>query len=122
MTDAEFEVHLPKFERSIYAISRKIAGSNEVLYDDLVQVGRISLWKFDLARVQTNVVGCINRHLRNRMIDFVRSESSKAKMVSLDDSHHHGLNSLFIDDAGIAVEPRLTSHDPETVLDIDTWN
>lgn len=111
MTDEQFAEYHVKFQRSIYAIARKIAGPNENMYDDLVQVGTIALWRFNLDKVQTNVVGCINRHLRNRMIDFVRAEQPKAKLVTLDDSQQPRADCLFIDDAGMAVEARLSRHD-----------
>lgn len=121
MTEQEFDEYYPRFFRQINAIARKISGANENMYDDLVQVGRISLWKFDLTRVKTNEVGCINRHLRNRMIDFVRSEQTKAKMITLDDIHRPRIDAIFLDDSGIVVEARMSPHDPELRTEYDSW-
>ncbi len=126
MTNEEFEVEYPKFKRSIHAIARKIAGANDLMFDDLLQVGRVSLWQFDLTKVQTNVVGCVNRHLRNRMIDYVRAETGgRRNAVSYDPTRSEPhLDGLYLDESGNVVEIAKRHAEPpdwEYRDDRDNW-
>jgi RNA polymerase sigma factor (sigma-70 family) len=106
VTNDEFTTYYEQFSRSIKAIARKISGTNETLFDDLVQVGRIALWKFDTTKVQTNLTGCVNRHLRNRMIDYIRAEGGRSRNTSLDDPFGPALDQLYMDENGHITEAR----------------
>ncbi len=123
MTNEQFDdVYLPKYNRSIVAIARKIAAADENLYTELVQVGRIALWKFNIDAVRTNEQGCVNSHLRNRMIDFVRSERGRSRAIALDDdSFRPKIDMLYIDEAGNVTEAQMDRADraPNFLYDTD---
>lgn len=77
MPDEMFALYYGRHLNDIEAIARKIAKRDETLYDDLCQVGRIGLWRFNPAKVVDNEVSCIRNHLRFRMLDFIRQSKRK---------------------------------------------
>lgn len=72
MTESQFAEYLPKYEGTINAIARKLAGADEDLYEDLVSCGRIGLWEIDLRRPMKNADAYIRNVIRNRMITHIR--------------------------------------------------
>lgn len=83
MTNEQFEQHyLPKYESVIKALARKLARKDQELYEDLRQVGMISLWQLDPTNAVSNEDAWIRQALYNKMTDVLRRERP-AKYESL---------------------------------------
>lgn len=75
MSNEEFEqVYLPRYHNDIKAIARKLAKRDEELFKDLVQVGRIALWRLDLTKVASNEAAFVRQALWNKMVDVFRRQ------------------------------------------------
>jgi DNA-directed RNA polymerase specialized sigma24 family protein len=113
MTEDEYNQFVVRYRLSIQGIARRIAGRNDELCDELIQVGRIALWKFDPTKATSNLDGLVKRHLRNRMIDFIRSTYNKYDGESLYDSDVDHFD-LWVDGSGMAQLRNLTAYDRST--------
>jgi DNA-directed RNA polymerase specialized sigma24 family protein len=111
--DDEYNAFVRKYQLSINGIARRIAGRNDELCDELQQVGLIALWKFDPGKATTNLDGLVKRHLRNRMIDFIRSTYNKYDAESLYDSDLDRVD-LWMDATGVTHVRPLTEFDRST--------
>ena len=88
MNNRTFQKYYTKYfieDRIIQRLARKLAKSDTTLYDELVQVGLIALWKLDPKKALHNEDAWIRQALKNRMIDFIRKELPKKPLIeSLD--------------------------------------
>jgi len=88
MNDKQFKKYYDKYyteNRIIQRIARKKAKNNYDLYEDLVQVGLITLWKLDLTKVKSNEDAYIRIAIQRRIIDYLRKTSPvKITMESLE--------------------------------------
>jgi DNA-directed RNA polymerase specialized sigma24 family protein len=99
LSSEEYDEYYLAYRRSIQAIARRIAGTNDDLCQELEQIGRIALWKFDPTRAHTNLEGLIKRHLRNRMIDYIRSTYNRQQFDPLFETDFDQAD-LWVDETG----------------------
>lgn len=71
---SSYDQLLDAYEQDIRAIAVKISGREFRLLPDLMQEGRITLWKLDLARVQGNEQGYVRAAVYNAMASWLRRE------------------------------------------------
>jgi DNA-directed RNA polymerase specialized sigma24 family protein len=109
-SDAEYTAFAERYRLSIQGIARRIAGRDDELCEELIQVGYIALWRFDPTKATSNLDGLVKRHLRNRMIDFIRSTYTKYAGDTLYDSDLDRCD-LWIDGTGMAQLRGLTEYD-----------
>lgn len=112
-SDQEYEAFVRKYQLSINGIARRIAGRNDELCEELLQVGLIALWKFDPTKATSNLDGLVKRHLRNRMIDFIRSTYNRYDAESLYESDLDRMD-LWVDASGVTQLRALTEFDRST--------
>jgi RNA polymerase sigma factor (sigma-70 family) len=74
MTNEQFETYYKIYHSDIQAIARRFARTDEDLFDDLFQEGRLALLAFDPAKVHSNEKACVLQAVRNRIIDWLRAE------------------------------------------------
>ena len=72
MTDAEFERYYARYTDVIQGIARKYAKTDDDLFDDLCQVGRITLWHLEPKKARSNIDAWIRKALRNKIAGFIR--------------------------------------------------
>lgn len=74
MTEADFNRYYAFYKDAIEGMARKLARTDYDLFDDLVSVGMIRLWKLDIARASSNPDSWIRAAIRNAMVDFLRQQ------------------------------------------------
>jgi len=88
MNNAMFNRYYEKYfvvDKSIQRLARKLAKNDRALYEDLVQVGLIALWKLNPKNAVRNEDAWIRQALKRRMIDFLRKDRPKdIRLDSLD--------------------------------------
>ena len=84
MNSRTFARYHRRYKNTIAAIARKLANSNEDLFQDLVQEGRIALWSLDPAHALTNLDSWIRQVIHFKMVDFLRRSHPK-RFESLED-------------------------------------
>lgn len=109
-SEAEYNAFVKRYQLSINGIARRIAGRNEELFEELLQIGLIALWRFDPAKAKTNLDGLVKRHLRNRMIDFIRGTYSKYDQDPLFDTDVDAVD-CWVDATGTVRMRELTAYD-----------
>jgi DNA-directed RNA polymerase specialized sigma24 family protein len=73
MTNEQFErKYYPLYESDLMAIARRFARTDDDLYEDLLQEARLTLLRFEPAKVHTNERACIRQAVRNSIIDWLR--------------------------------------------------
>jgi RNA polymerase sigma factor (sigma-70 family) len=85
MTDQQFTEYFSRYEQTINKIARKFAKRDDDLYDDLVQIGRVKLWKLELSQATSNEDPWIRTSIANAMRDHKRKE----KAAEQDSLHHY---------------------------------
>lgn len=88
MNEAMFHKYYNRYYikgRVIQRLARKLAKNDRALYEELVQIGLISLWKLNPKKARTNEDAWIRQALVNRMTDFLRKDRPVAiRIESLD--------------------------------------
>lgn len=84
MNTRTFTRYHRRYKNVIAAIARKLANSNEDLFQDLMQEGRIALWSLDPAHALTNKDAWIRQVIHYKMIDALRRAHPK-RFESLED-------------------------------------
>lgn len=118
MSEAEFNELWPLYERDIQGVARKLARSDDDLWDDLVSVGMVTFWRLNLASVVTNRDAFVTSSVRKRMIDFLRKER-RYTTESLNALLSNGFQLTQDDETGevIVMEPKhrrgVAYEDPE---------
>lgn len=83
MRARDFERYFGLYGKSIKAIARKLANSDDELAEDLEQEGALALWLLDPRGASKNESAWIRTAVKNRMIDFLRKYNPQ-KYESLD--------------------------------------
>lgn len=92
MKEAEFNEYYDKYyikNKTIQKIARKLSQQDLDLYDDLVQIGLMTLWMIDPSKAKTNKDSWIRQAIRFKMIDHL-TEMDPRKYVSLDSKLEEG--------------------------------
>jgi RNA polymerase sigma factor (sigma-70 family) len=61
----------------VQRIARKYAGSDEDLYEDLVQEALMRLWELEPERASSNLDSWVRQALRNAIIDYLRKNNPR---------------------------------------------
>lgn len=72
MTKRQYAHYSPAYTGKIRAIARKFAGSDDHLFEDLVQVGCLAMWLLKPGCAKVNVGAYIGNAAKFRMIDHLR--------------------------------------------------
>ena len=105
MTNEQFDSYYKIYRSDLQAIARRFARTDEDLFDDLFQEARLALLAFDPAKVHSNEKACVLQAVRNRIIDWLRSEK-RDRTESLNALIANG-DQISTDDEG---KPRLVKH------------
>lgn len=79
MDDATFSRYLAKYTDVIAAMARKLARSDEDLFEDLRQDGCITLWGLDVGVRRENEDAWIRKAIFNRMQQYLRRDNPKSR-------------------------------------------
>lgn len=107
--EVTIEVLLAEFEKPIRGMARKLAKQDEDLFEDLCQIGRLTLLNVNQASVRSNRSSMIRKAVKCRMIDFLRS-FNPARYVSLDSFIEEGWQLSGVVTAEMYLRPPKVTH------------